>query len=81
MSRLAGVMREMNMNWTFLTLTLCATLQPSEIPCLKTLVLGGEAPTADLVQKWSSRVLLLNGYGPSGVLHLLLCILPDQAGG
>ncbi|KAJ5631637.1 amino acid adenylation [Penicillium longicatenatum] len=65
MSRLADIMCEMEVNWAFFTPTLCATLQPSSVPNLKTLVLGGESPSAELVRLWSSRVNLLNGYGPS----------------
>ncbi|PYI32000.1 amino acid adenylation, partial [Aspergillus indologenus CBS 114.80] len=64
-SRLAAVMREMEVNWAFFTPTLCATLEPSSVPCLRTLVLGGEAPSPELIRTWSSRVNLLNGYGPS----------------
>ncbi|OQD70806.1 hypothetical protein PENPOL_c001G06564 [Penicillium polonicum] len=65
MSHLAAVICEMGVNWAFFTPTLCAVLQPNSIPCLKTLVLGGETPSTDLVRLWSSRVNLLNGYGPS----------------
>ena len=40
-------------------------MKPSDVPCLKTLVLGGEALTRQNVQVWAEHVQLINGYGPS----------------
>jgi acyl-CoA synthetase (AMP-forming)/AMP-acid ligase II len=35
------------------------------VPTLETLVVGGEAMTSDVVNKWASGVKLHNGYGPT----------------
>lgn len=32
------------------------------VPGLKTLVLGGEAPTADKIRRWHDKMFLINGY-------------------
>ena len=64
-NNLAGAIRDMNVNWTFLTPTVARLLRPSEVPCLKTLVLGGEASTKDNIQTWANDVELIICYGPA----------------
>ena len=64
-NNLAGTICNMNVNWTFLTPTVARLLQPSEVPCLKTLVLGGEASTKDNIRTWASDVELIICYGPA----------------
>ena len=65
LSRTAETMRELNVNWAFLTPSVAATLAPHNVPCVKTLVLGGEALTAKNVEDWAGEVELINGYGPT----------------
>ena len=65
MDDLGAFIRETNVNWAFFTPTLCKTLQPRDVPTLKTLVLGGEAASQDLLKLWSTEVMLFNGYGPT----------------
>ncbi|GCB19937.1 nonribosomal peptide synthetase 12 [Aspergillus awamori] len=55
----------LNINWTFLTPSVLKLLQPSDVPSLKTLVLGGEALSKGDILHWADRVQLYNGYGPS----------------
>ena len=39
-----------------------------ELPCLQTLVVVGEAPSANVLQKWSTKVKqLFNAYGPTEI--------------
>ncbi|KAL3963506.1 hypothetical protein ACCO45_000510 [Purpureocillium lilacinum] len=52
-------------NVAMLTPSVVSTISPSEVPTLKTLVLGGEAPTRDNLQTWGGHVRLVNGYGPA----------------
>lgn len=47
----------------FLTPTFARTLEPSRIPTLKKLVVGGELIGKDTLDKWFDKVELLNGYG------------------
>lgn len=52
-------------NWAFFTPSVIALIQPSEVPTLKTIAVGGEAVTQDCVDIWASRVQLFNAYGPT----------------
>jgi amino acid adenylation domain-containing protein len=38
---------------------------PKDLPCLKTLTVGGEACPPQVAQRWGEGCLLLNGYGPT----------------
>ncbi|KAJ5116729.1 hypothetical protein N7456_001077 [Penicillium angulare] len=62
---LAEAICRLQVNWTFLTPSTIQTLQPSEVPCLSTLVLGGEAVTRENVDIWATGRRLINGYGPA----------------
>ncbi|KAI0455791.1 hypothetical protein F5B21DRAFT_523262 [Xylaria acuta] len=60
---LAGSIRSLEANYACLTPTVAQQLEPLEVPGLQTLVVGGEAMTATLVDKWASRLDLINVYG------------------
>lgn len=60
---ITNFMRDKDVNWAFLTPSFSQSIHPAEVPCLKTLVLGGESMTAKDVHKWEPHVRLLNGYG------------------
>ena len=62
---LSGAITSLNANWTNLTPSVASLLRPKDVPCLKTLVLGGEAVRQDIVDIWAQHVVLLNSYGPS----------------
>ncbi|KAL4912050.1 Nonribosomal peptide synthetase 13 [Aspergillus aurantiobrunneus] len=62
---LAEAICRFQVNWAFLTPSTVQTLQPSEVSCLSTLVLGGEAVTRDNVDVWATGRTLVNGYGPA----------------
>lgn len=64
-NNLAGAMKEMNVNWTFLTPTVARLIRPAEVPCLKTLVLGGEPSTMENLRTWANDVELIICYGPA----------------
>nr|POF20699.1 nonribosomal peptide synthetase vlms [Quercus suber] len=52
-------------NTALLTPSFVNTFSPSEVNTLKTLVLGGEAPTKAILETWLGRVRLMNAYGPA----------------
>ncbi|KAG9258477.1 uncharacterized protein F5Z01DRAFT_689818 [Emericellopsis atlantica] len=63
---LTGAINRMGVNWTLLTPSVAQLMMPSQVPQLKTLVLGGEAMTAAHINTWASaNVRLMNAYGPS----------------
>ncbi|KAL6812971.1 hypothetical protein GGI42DRAFT_313353 [Trichoderma sp. SZMC 28013] len=52
-------------NITLLTPTVVKTLTPESVPSLKTLILGGEAASKDIIETWYGHVDLRNAYGPA----------------
>ncbi|KAI0578153.1 Nonribosomal peptide synthase [Pyrenophora tritici-repentis] len=65
-SDLASAITTLKSNWAFLTPSVASTLDgPKAVPTLETLVVGGEAMTPDVINKWASGVRLQNGYGPT----------------
>ena len=59
------VMRDMRVDFAGMTPTVARMLEPSRLPDLKVLILGGEALRSPDVQRWQGRVAILNTYGPS----------------
>ena len=62
---LPGVINEMRVDHAFLTPTVARLLNPDAVPLMKSLTVGGEQMTQDVVDKWAHRVKLCNGYGPT----------------
>ena len=62
---LAGAINGLKANLADITPTVAAFLQPSEVPTLKRLCLGGEALTKRVVDMWRDHVSLHAMYGPS----------------
>ena len=62
---LVGIINNFNVNWVCLTPSVVRTIQPSQIPQVKTLVLVGEAMSQQDLITWADRVTLVNGYGPT----------------
>ncbi|CAG9954856.1 unnamed protein product [Clonostachys rosea f. rosea IK726] len=63
---ITGVINRLDVNWTLLTPSVAQLIQPSLVPGLKTLVLGGEAMSSAHIATWApSAVKLMNAYGPS----------------
>ncbi|KAI9150478.1 Nonribosomal peptide synthase atnA [Paramyrothecium foliicola] len=55
---------ELRANWALLTPTFVKFINPADVPCLKTLVTGGEAMTQAIIRSWS-HINLINCYGPA----------------
>jgi non-ribosomal peptide synthase protein (TIGR01720 family) len=53
----------MDANSVDLTTTVARHLNPSEVPSIRTLILGGEAVAYDVVKKWLPHALVINSYG------------------
>ncbi|CCF36003.1 non-ribosomal peptide synthetase [Colletotrichum higginsianum] len=64
MNDLAGFITRSRADWAFFTPSFARTLDPRDLPTMKTVCMGGEAMTLDAIQTWSSRVQLINSYGP-----------------
>ena len=62
---LSGAINSMQANYIALTPSSMDLLNPIQVPSLKTIMLGGEAITRSILDQWSERVCLINGYGPS----------------
>lgn len=62
---LAGVINKMRVNLAALTPSVVRTIQPSQVPTVKTLLLVGEAMSQQDLLTWSDRVILYNAYGPT----------------
>ena len=65
LNNIAHTINGLEVNWTLLTPSFVQTIDPSSIPGLKTLVLGGEAMSQSHISTWSERLRLVNAYGPS----------------
>ena len=62
---LAGAMNRMSVNWSFLTPKVASTLSPSEVPTLKSILLGGEAVSIEDVRPWIDASDVFVAYGPT----------------
>ncbi|KKZ65790.1 hypothetical protein EMCG_01175 [[Emmonsia] crescens] len=56
-------MNDLGVNISFLTPTVAIQFDPEDVPGLKTLCIGGEPPSNDLLSKWAGKVRLVNQYG------------------
>jgi amino acid adenylation domain-containing protein/non-ribosomal peptide synthase protein (TIGR01720 family) len=64
---IANFMNEKRVNWTFFAPSFARLMDPATVPGLKTIVLGGEAPGKDNIERWSGRpgLELIVTYGPA----------------
>ncbi|MFE3578023.1 amino acid adenylation domain-containing protein [Streptomyces vinaceus] len=58
-------LRERRVSHALLAPSAVATLVPEGLETLRTLVVGGEASTGDLVARWSEGRRMINAYGPT----------------
>lgn len=65
MNNLAKAINELNANFMDLTPTVANLLNPSDVPTIKGMVLGGEALTKSVIDQWGTAVHLHGMYGPS----------------
>ncbi|KAL9609523.1 MAG: hypothetical protein Q9167_005719 [Letrouitia subvulpina] len=63
MNNLSLFIRKTDANLALLVPGVANTLVPAETPSLRTIVLGGEAPTKEVIGKWADTLRLINGFG------------------
>ena len=61
----AKFINDTQVNWSLLTPSFVQTIKPSQVPSLRTLVMGGEAMSQAQITIWSDKVNFMNAYGPS----------------
>ena len=64
---LLNLMRKEKVTHITMTPSALATLPAAELPDLKMVLVGGEAPSAELIKQWSQNRLFINAYGPTEV--------------
>ncbi|KIA75709.1 nonribosomal peptide synthase [Aspergillus ustus] len=62
---ISGAMQRLKVSWSFLTPSVASIIEPSSVPSLKVLSLGGEKLSREVVAKWVNHVKLLGAYGPT----------------
>ncbi|KAM5438484.1 NRPS cluster protein [Microsporum ferrugineum] len=62
---LAKCIRDLDANFLNVTPGVSDLLEPQDVPGLKILLLSGESMKECHIEKWSSHLQLINGYGPS----------------
>jgi amino acid adenylation domain-containing protein len=63
MNSLTQAMTDMDVDWVVLSPTTLSTLSPTDLGCLKTIVLGGEPVQESHVVDWGRRARLIQIYG------------------
>ncbi|MGX1567697.1 condensation domain-containing protein, partial [Streptomyces sp. NPDC055509] len=63
--RLGSLVQEHSVTHAWLVPSVLAGVDPSDVPSLRVLVLGGEPCAADVVARWSAGRRLFNAYGPT----------------
>ncbi|KAL2049494.1 hypothetical protein ABVK25_010289 [Lepraria finkii] len=74
-SNIGGVINAMKVDYAILTPSFAGLIEPSDVPALKTLAIGGEALPQDRIQRWSEKVKLIQIYGPAEVG---ICLIMDM---
>jgi len=59
MNNITKVINEMNVTWTLLTPSFIQLIQPSQVPTLRTLILGGEAMSQIHISTWADKLELI----------------------
>lgn len=62
---LAGAANRFEADFAFFTPALARIMEPEAFPTFKTLVVGGEAMTKEIIAKWGPHLQLINGFGPA----------------
>ncbi|KAL8983821.1 MAG: hypothetical protein Q9205_002043 [Flavoplaca limonia] len=63
-NELAATIVHFRTDWALLTSSVANFLDPDEVPCLETLLLGGEPMSQENFSTWS-KIRLINAYGPA----------------
>lgn len=79
-ANLPQVVKQMNVNYLFMSPTFSRLIPPQAIPTVKTLLMGAESMSASDLEKWTPHVRVVQGYGQTECSTLGLSY-PDMAVG
>ncbi|PLB51476.1 nonribosomal peptide synthetase [Aspergillus steynii IBT 23096] len=65
MNAIEEFIKDKQVDVAILAPSVLATLDPDQVPSVRTVTVGGEALTRHVAGHWASRVTLINGYGPA----------------
>lgn len=65
LNEITKVINDMAINLALLTPSFVQMIEPSQVPTLTALILGGEAMTQNNLNTWADKTHLINAYGPS----------------
>ncbi|HEX3782003.1 MAG TPA: non-ribosomal peptide synthase/polyketide synthase [Pseudonocardiaceae bacterium] len=77
---LATFLDEQRVTHAFFPSAVLASMPRDELPALRTIIVGGEAPPAEVVTYWSAGRRLVNGYGPTEATVCATISAPLRAG-
>lgn len=78
MNDLTEALKAFEVNYANLTPTVVRLLDPTSLPSIKTLVVGGEPLDGEIVRRWSSHATIFNSYGPSECAIISTCYAPTS---
>lgn len=73
MNNLAGGINALQANTIDLTPTVASLLRPADVPKIKTMSLGGELLTKEVLKTWAEEADLFNMYGPAECTITMAC--------
>ncbi|KAI4234583.1 MAG: hypothetical protein LQ349_003701 [Xanthoria aureola] len=77
-NNIVGIINQMKIDYATLTPSFAGLIEPSEVPTLTTVCVGGEALPQDRVRKWAEKVRFIQIYGPAEVgICLAMEMKPD----
>ena len=84
-TNIVEVINNMRVDYAILTPSFAGLLEPSEVPTLKTLAIGGEALPQDRIERWAEKVNFIQIYGPAEVGICLIKLMssttaPEEVG-
>ncbi|MCX5044947.1 non-ribosomal peptide synthase/polyketide synthase [Aldersonia sp. NBC_00410] len=80
-AELASFVREQSVTHLLMTPTVLATVDPTALDLVETVVVGGEACPPELVEVWAPGRWFVNGYGPTETTVVTNISAPLVAGG
>ncbi|RDL36341.1 Uncharacterized protein BP5553_05693 [Venustampulla echinocandica] len=76
LNALTDTIRHMNVNLINTTPTVASLIRPTDVPMLKTLLLGGETVSPAVVEQWLGYTKIINTYGPAECCIDISCSAP-----
>jgi amino acid adenylation domain-containing protein len=72
-ANLPKVLKDMNINYMFMTPSFSRLIPPQAISTVKTLIMGAESMTSSDLEKWAPHVRLVQGYGQTECATIMSC--------